>query len=64
MSRLVAAALAGEEVIIARSGKPAVRLVPIQRERVPGLARDVVMIADDFDAPLPEDLLAGFEGRA
>ena len=64
LSRLVAEALAGEEVIIARSGKPAVRLVPIRRERVPGLARDVVWVADDFDAPLPDDLLAGFEEQA
>jgi prevent-host-death family protein len=63
LSRLVVRALAGEEVIITRAGKPVARLVPIRPERVPGLARGKVQLAPDFDAPLPEDVLADFESR-
>jgi prevent-host-death family protein len=63
LSRLVAEALAGEDVIIARAGTPAVRLTPVRQERVPGTARGLVQIAPNFDDPLPEDLLAAFEGR-
>jgi prevent-host-death family protein len=61
LSRLVVRALAGEEVIITRAGQPVVRLAPIRRERVPGLARGKVTIAADFDAALPDDVLATFE---
>jgi len=63
LSRLVGQALAGEEVIIARAGMPVVRLTPIRQERIPGLARGAVRLAADFDDPLPEEILAGFEGR-
>ena len=63
LSRLVAQAMAGEEVIIARAGTPAVRLTPVRQERVPGSARGMVHIAPNFDDPLPEDLLSAFEGR-
>ena len=55
----------GEEVIIARAGKPVARLVPVKqaaRPRVLGRDRGRVKIADDFDAPLADDLLASFEG--
>jgi len=62
LSRLVGRALAGEDVIITRSGKPVARLVPIRNERVPGLARGEMTISSDFDAALPEDLLDSFEG--
>lgn len=63
LSRLVSRALAGEEVVITRSGKPVARLVPIRSERVPGLARDQVIVSPDFDQPLPEDVLDSFEAR-
>ncbi len=63
LSRLVASALAGEEVIITRSGKPVVRLTPIRGERVPGLDRGKIHISPDFDDPLPEDILKAFEGE-
>lgn len=63
LSRLVGRALAGEDVIITRSGKPVARLVPIRSERVPGLARGEMTISSDFDAALPEDLLDSFEGK-
>ena len=48
---------AGEEVIIARNGKPVAQLVPVQRRReprVPGAWKGKGWIADDFDAPDPE----------
>ena len=63
LSHLVERAAAGEEIIIAKDGKPRARLVPLksdQRPRRPGAGRGKVWIADDFDAPLPADLLAAF----
>ena len=63
LSRLVAQARQGEEVIIMRAGRPVARLVAIPEERTPGLARGRLRIAPDFDAPLPEDVLDTFEGR-
>ncbi len=61
LSRLVARALAGEEVIITRAGHPVAQLVPIRQERLPGLARDRIRLAPDFDEPLPDDVLSSFE---
>jgi prevent-host-death family protein len=63
LSRLVAQALAGEEVIIARAGMPVVRLTPLRQERIPGSAKGAVKIAPTFDDPLPDDVLSAFEGR-
>jgi prevent-host-death family protein len=65
-SRLVDAAASGEEIVIAKAGKPAARLVPMERAKVTrrfGGLKGKVRIADDFDAPLPDDLVAAFEGR-
>ncbi|MEM5403931.1 MULTISPECIES: type II toxin-antitoxin system Phd/YefM family antitoxin [Paraburkholderia] len=65
-SRLVDAAAGGEEIVIAKAGKPAARLVPIEKTKVTrrfGGLKGKVRIADDFDAPLPDDLIAAFEGR-
>ncbi len=64
LSRLLAAVAAGEEVIIAKAGKPVARLVPVAAPagaRVLGMDRGRGWIADDFDAPLPEDILSAFE---
>ena len=64
LSRLVDEALAGEEVIIARAGKPLVRLVPCRQKdqpRRPG--NEKIWIADDFDAPLDGELGAAFRGE-
>ena len=67
LSRLVDAAAAGEEIIIARAGKPVARLVPLAppaaKKRVLGRLAGQFTIPDDFDAPLPDDVLAMFEGR-
>jgi prevent-host-death family protein len=62
LSKLVERALAGEEVIIAKAGKPAVRLTPIrsdQTARQGGQWKGRVRIADDFDS-LPDDIAAAF----
>lgn len=65
LSELVERAARGEEVVIAKAGQPRARLVPIarpQRARKPGAWKGRVVIAPDFDAPLPADVLAAFEG--
>ncbi|KAE8759309.1 type II toxin-antitoxin system Phd/YefM family antitoxin [Paraburkholderia madseniana] len=65
-SRLVDAAASGEEIVIAKAGKPAARLVPMERAKVVrrfGGLKGKVRIAEDFDAPLPDDVIAAFEGR-
>jgi prevent-host-death family protein len=57
LSELVAAAERGEEVLIARDGKPAARLVAVVKEHPPirlGVLAGQIELADDFDEPLPE----------
>ncbi len=65
LSRLVERALAGEEIVLARAGTPVVRLVPWtpggSEQRVLGRDSGRVVMADDFDAPRPEDLQREFE---
>ena len=65
LSALVEAVNAGEEVVIARAGKPVARLVPYRAQaepRRPGGWEGRIWIADDFDAPLLEDLQRLLEG--
>lgn len=65
LSRLLQRVAAGEEVTIARAGVPVARLVAVESKksvRPLGFARGEVWIADDFDAPLPDDLLKEFYG--
>jgi len=64
LSQLLRLVEAGEEVVIARSGKPVARLVAVADEsldRPLGLDAGSVRVAPDFDAPLPEELLSDFE---
>jgi prevent-host-death family protein len=65
LPELVERAARGEEVVIARNGRPRARLVPVGPavRRVPGRGAGKWKIADDFNAHLPADLLAAFEGR-
>ncbi|MBV9748675.1 MAG: type II toxin-antitoxin system Phd/YefM family antitoxin [Acetobacteraceae bacterium] len=66
LSRLVDQAAAGEEVIIAKAGKPVAKLVPVDRpreKRVLGQFAGQLRVSDDFDAPLPEEILREFEGE-
>lgn len=64
LSRLLAQVERGEEVVIARAGRPVARLVPVEPvppDRVPGTARGLFTVPADFDAPLPDDVLQEFE---
>ncbi len=66
LSQLLRRVAAGEEIVIARAGKPVARLVPAEmprKARVLGADRGKIWIADDFDAPLPSDIQAYFEGE-
>jgi len=67
LSRLVEDAARGDEIVIAKAGKPVARLVAVDSARTPrrrGLLEGKFKVPDDFDAPLPEDVLNLFEGRA
>jgi prevent-host-death family protein len=66
LSKLVERAAAGKDVIIARGGKPVARLTRLAqppRELRFGVLKGKVKVAKDFDAPLPAEVLAQFEGR-
>jgi len=63
LSRLLERVALGEEIVIAKAGKPVARLVPVERpavKRVLGTAKGDFVVPDDFDAPLPEEVLAEF----
>jgi len=65
LSSLVDRAAMGEEIVIAKSGKPMARLIaladePKQPRKPGGNLLGITYIADDFDAPLPEDVLQDF----
>ena len=65
LSQLLDRAAAGEEIVIARAGRPIARLVPLAASsgrRVPGGWRGKVSIAADFDG-LPDDIKAAFRGE-
>ncbi len=65
LSRLIDRALAGEDVVISRAGKPMVRLVPVPTKparRTPGSARGQIRLASDFD-DLPDEIAAAFQGH-
>ena len=67
LSRILDRVSAGEEIVIAKAGKPVARLVPVAATaiaRVPGTYAGKIRIADDFQAPLPDDALDGFEGES
>jgi prevent-host-death family protein len=66
LSKIVDEVAAGNEVIIAKAGKPLARLGPISalpRKKRLGLLKGKVKVPDDFNAPLPPNVLADFEGR-
>ena len=65
LSKLLRRVAAGEEISIAKRGLPVARLVPVRvgdRKRSLGAYGDPIKIADDFDGPLPDEILDAFEG--
>ena len=63
-SKLLESVQQGEEVLVAKAGRVVAKLVPAgerQTRRSPGTARGQIKMAEDFDAPLPDDLLECFE---
>jgi prevent-host-death family protein len=66
LSRIVEEVAAGQEVIIAKAGKPVAKLVPlkpVQKKRQLGILQGKLTIQGDFDAPLPDAILASFEEK-
>jgi prevent-host-death family protein len=67
LPELIERAAGGEEIILARAGKPRARLVPLEdakkKLRVPGKGKGRFKLGRGFDDPLPEDVLRAFEGK-
>ena len=67
LSKLVERAAAGEEIVIAKAGKPKAKLVPYEaprKKRVGGQnLLGITYIADDFDGPLPPEIQKYFDGE-
>jgi prevent-host-death family protein len=67
LSNLVERAARGEEIVIAKAGRPLARLVPLARRTTPrpfDLLAGQVIVGPDFDDPLPDDIMAAFEGKS
>lgn len=65
-SRLIQDALQGKKIIIAKGGKPLVTLTPLESAMPPrrgGQLKGLIKISDDFDAPLPDEVLKQFYGE-
>jgi prevent-host-death family protein len=68
LSRLLEEVAAGEEIVIAKAGKPMAKLVPLFPAKEPpkrqlGSLAGIAIIPAGFDDPLPDDLLDMFEGK-
>jgi prevent-host-death family protein len=66
LSRLVERAAAGEEIVIAKGGRPLARLVPLATRVAPrqlGLLAGQVWVGPDFDDPLPDDIAEAFGAK-
>ena len=64
LSKLIERVQGGEEIVVAKAGKPVAKLVPLARPRkprVPGRGRGTLTMSEDFDAPLPDDILDAIE---
>jgi prevent-host-death family protein len=63
LSRLLRRVAAGEEIVIAKGGHPVARLVPLgaERQRLLGTDQGLFRVPEDFDTPLPPEVLAEFE---
>jgi prevent-host-death family protein len=66
LSQLVDIAASGEDVVVSRNGKPLVRITRLEtsKRRIKfGVLKGKLIVPTDFDAPLPPEVLASFEGR-
>ena len=66
LSHLIDRVAKGEEILIAKSGIPLAKLVPLAKskaKRKPGGWEGKIHISDDFNAPLPDNIQSAFEGR-
>jgi len=64
LSRLLERVAEGEEIVIAKSGKPLAKLIPFREAaRRPGRLKGKIKIGRDFDAPLPKTLAVAFRGE-
>lgn len=66
LSQLVDKAASGEDVVVSRNGKPLVRITRLaapKRQIKYGVLKGRIQVAKDFDAPLPAEVLARFEGN-
>jgi len=64
LSKLLIRVESGEDITIAKAGKPVARLVPIVHKpakRIPGTAKGKIIMGNNFDEPLPDDILKAFE---
>ena len=67
LSKLLEEVSKGMEIVIAKSGKPMAKLTglsPVRPVRKPSFLKGKIKIAENFDAPLPDDLLDAFEGKS
>lgn len=69
LSALIERAAAGEEIVIEKGGKPRARLVAAAevlagQRRLGGFLRGQIRVGEDFDDPLPDDILRAFNGEA
>jgi prevent-host-death family protein len=67
LSNLVERAARGEEIVIAKAGRPLARLVPLAKRTAPrelGFLAGQVVVGPDFDDPLPDEIQAAFDGLA
>ena len=67
LSRLVERVMTGDDIVISRGGTPVAKLVRLREEALPrrrlGMLEGQITTSPDFDDPLPDDVLAAFEGR-
>lgn len=68
LSRLTDEAAAGEDIVIARAGKPVAGLLPLtalpeKPRRILGMMAGRIRVSEDFNAPLPDQILDAFKGR-
>jgi len=65
LSRLLERVASGEEIVIAKSGRPMAKLVPLAAEkRRPGRLEGKIRMAADFEDPLPESIMKAFRGES